>query len=159
MARFEVGAEDLLHSRFAVSPAFELDGLLRLMSRGGGRLLSAWSARLLPAFDELRRQTDLDAVLALQADHQGAGFVAVPPVGMLQTWEDDLAAIRSTTLERARAEIAECLAARPTLAVDARTQAVLDAPDVVARLAVALRPGMPFLLPSGLSCARSTSET
>ena len=135
MIRFEVGTEDLLHSRFAISPAFELDSLLRLLDRGR-RLPTASAARLHTAFQDLRRQTDLDVVLALQSDRIGADFLASPPAGLAQTWEDDLAAIRATPPERARAEIATCLAAQP--AVDPAARAVLDAPDVVERLAEAL---------------------
>ena len=135
MIRFEVGTEDLLHSRFAISPAFELDSLLRLLKRGG-RLPAASATRLRTAFESLRRETDLDAVLALQSDAIGADFVAAPPAGLAQTWDDDLAAIRATPIARARAEIATCLAAAPP--AGPRARAVLDSPDVVARLAEAL---------------------
>ncbi|MEY9930850.1 DNA-binding transcriptional ArsR family regulator [Catenulispora sp. GP43] len=135
MIRFEVGTEDLLHSRFAISPAFELDSLLRRLDRGG-RLPVASAARLRPAFEGLRRHTELDAVLALQAGWMGADFLAPPPAGLAQTWEDDLATIRATPLAQARAEIAGCLAARPIS--DPRALALLDAPDAVPRLAEAL---------------------
>lgn len=135
MIRYEVGTEDLLHSRFAISPAFELDSLLRRLDRGG-RLPVASAARLRPAFESLRRRTELDAVLALQAGWIGADFVAPPPAGLAQTWEDDLATIRATPPAQARAEIVTCLAARPT--ADPRVLALLDAPDAVSRLAEAL---------------------
>jgi DNA-binding transcriptional ArsR family regulator len=135
--RFEVGTEDLLHSRFAISPAFELDSLLRLLKRGG-RLPTASASRVRTAFETLRRDTELDAVLALQADKIGPDFTASPPAGLAQTWEDDLAAIRATPLPRARAEIAACLAAGPPAGPSARARAVLEAPDVVPRLAEAL---------------------
>jgi len=138
--RFEVGTEDLLHSRFAISPAFELDSLLRLLA-GGGRLPTSSASRLRSAFESLRRETDLDMVLALQSDRIGADFVAPPPAGLTQTWDDDLAVIRATPLPQARAEIAYCLAAQPataTAATDPRMRTRLDAPDAVARLAEAL---------------------
>ncbi|WP_194917803.1 DUF5937 family protein [Catenulispora rubra] len=139
MIRFEVGTEDLLHSRFAISPAFELDSLLRLLA-GGRRLPASSASWLRSAFESLRRETDLDMVLALQSERIGADFVAPPPAGLAQTWEDDLAVIRATPLALARAEIAYCLAAQPATApvVDPRMRALLDAPDVVARLAEAL---------------------
>lgn len=135
MIRFEVGTEDLLHSRFAISPAFELDSLLRLL-QWGGRLPTKSASRLREDFETLRRETDLDAVLALQSDKIGADFVVVPSAGLAQTWDDDLAAIRATPLAQARADIAHCLAAAPQ--PSARARAVLDAPDVVERLAGAL---------------------
>jgi len=144
--RFEVGTEDLLHSRFAIAPAFELGSLLRLLA-GGGRLPTSSASRLRSDFESLLRETDLDLVLALQSDRVGADFVAPPPVGLAQSWEDDLAVIRATPLPQARAEIAYCLAAQPAAstsatatdaAADTPMRARLDAPDVVARLAEAL---------------------
>jgi hypothetical protein len=140
MLRFEVSAEELLRSRFALSPAFELASLLRALEGGGRRALpAAWTARLRPVFARLRRETELDAVLALQGPRYGADFVAVPPRGLAQTWADDLAAIRSTPLAQARAEIARARArsGRPPLR-DPRVREVLDAPDVVERVALAL---------------------
>ena len=137
MIRYEVGTEDLLHSRFAISPAFELDSLLRLLKRGG-RLPTESASRLRTDFENLRRETDLDAVLALQADNLGPDFTASPSAGLAQTWEDDLAAIRATPPDRARAEIAACLAAGPPGGPHSAARAVLDAPDVVPRLAAVL---------------------
>ncbi|MDJ0341213.1 DUF5937 family protein [Streptomyces sp. H10-C2] len=137
MRRFEFGTDDLLRSRFALSPAFELCNLLRLLEgRTRQRLPAAWSARLKPVFRQLRRDTDLDAALALHNRTFGADFVALPPSGLAQTWEDDLAATRATTLPEARREIALCLAARP--ASDPRVLAVLRGADVVARIADAM---------------------
>ena len=137
MLRFEVTTEDLLRSRFALSPAFELCSLLQLLEgRRGRRLHSAWAARLMPAFERLRRETDLDAALALHTEQFGADFVAMPPAGLAQTWQDDLAVIRTTPLAEARRQIAECVAARPVS--DPGTLRVLDGDDVVERIAVAL---------------------
>lgn len=137
MIRYEVGTEDLLHSRFAISPAFELDSLLRLLKRGG-RLPTASASRLRTDFETLRRETELDAALALMAEKLGPDFTVSPPAGLAQTWDDDLAAIRATPLDRARAEIAACLAAGPPRGPHAAARAVLEAPDVVPRLAAAL---------------------
>jgi DNA-binding transcriptional ArsR family regulator len=135
--RFETGADDLSRTRFALSPLFELGGLLRaLAGRSPQRLPPGWSARLAPAFRRLRRDTDLDAVLALKVDRYGADFVAPPPAGLAQTWDDDLATVRATPLDLARREIATCLAARPEH--DPRVRGILRADDVVARIAAAL---------------------
>ncbi|BBA95996.1 putative transcriptional regulator [Actinacidiphila reveromycinica] len=136
MLRLEVATEDLLLSRFALSPAFELNTVLRALHLGDGRLPEAWAARLRPGFERLRARTELDAVLALQVPRAGADFVAVPPRGPAQSWADDLAAIRATAPEQARAEIARLTARRPVR--DPRVRAVLDAPDVVERVAAAL---------------------
>lgn len=136
MLRIEVATEDLLRSRFALSPAFELATVLRALRRGGGPLPRTWVARLWPGFERLRAETELDAALALHTPTSGADFVAVPPRGPAQSWADDLAAIRATPAAQAHTEIARLTAEQPVR--DARVRAVLDAPDVVERIAAAL---------------------
>lgn len=127
MFRFEAGPDDLLHSTFALSPSFELENLLRILSR---RQVPGWAQRFVPAFTRLRRETSLHALLALGSRFRGPNFIAPPPErGMLQSIEDDLAAIRLVPLELARADIASCLAvaAKPS----AEDLAVLHSPSVV----------------------------
>ncbi|GAA1226604.1 DUF5937 family protein [Kitasatospora nipponensis] len=137
MLRFEVGTDDLLHSRFALSPAFELCTLLRMLEGTTDRPLPAgWATRLQPVFRRLCRESDLTAVLALQNARFGANFIALPPTGPDQSWADDLAAIRRTPLATARADIARCLPARPR--TGPRARAVLAGEDVVERVAEAL---------------------
>jgi DNA-binding transcriptional ArsR family regulator len=136
--RFEVGADDLLRSRFAISPLFELDTLLRkLAGLSPYRLPAAWSARLTPVYRRLRATTDLDAVLALYSRTWGPGFVAPPPRSLAQSIGDDLAAVRATALPDARREITQCLSLRP--ARDERILAVLRGDDVVERTARTLQ--------------------
>jgi DNA-binding transcriptional ArsR family regulator len=135
--RFEVGADDLLRSRFAISPLVELDHLLRKLSGVSPyRLPAAWSARLAPVYRRLRATTDLDVVLALYSRTRGPGFTAPPPRSLAQSIEDDLAAVRATALPDARREIAQCLNLRP--AGDERILAILRSDDVVERAARAL---------------------
>jgi DNA-binding transcriptional ArsR family regulator len=134
--RFEASVEDLLRSRFALSPAMELCILLRSLSGGNRPLPRAWAARLRPAFERLRREGDLDAALALFGPTGGADFIAPPPSGLSQTWAQDLAVIRATPLEAARREIAAIAA--PAAARDPRVRQILDAPDAVARIAAAM---------------------
>ncbi|MFG2739558.1 winged helix-turn-helix domain-containing protein [Streptomyces chartreusis] len=134
MLRFEVSVEDLLRSRFALSPALDLCLLLRSLAGQGRPLPRAWATRLAPAFERLRRETELDAVLALQTPQRGPNFVAPPPRGLTQTWADDLAVIRATPLEAARDEIA---ATGPSTR-DPRVRAVLDSTDAVSRIAEAM---------------------
>ncbi len=134
MLRFLATADDLAASRFAISPLFELGGLLRkLAGLDRARLPPGWLDRLRPAFLRLRAETELDAVIALFSRHHGPGFTTPPPHGLAQTIDDDLATVRATPLRQARAEIAESLANRPC--DDPRALAVLRAPDVVPRLA------------------------
>ncbi|BBC97679.1 ArsR/SmtB family transcription factor [Streptomyces griseofuscus] len=136
MLRFEVSVEDLLRSRFALSPAMELSALLRSLAGRNRPLPRAWADRLRPAFERLRRETELDAFLALHTERSGADFVAPPPRGLGQTWADDLAAIRATPAAAARRELVAA-AARP-LGRDPRVRAVLDSADAVPRIAEAM---------------------
>ncbi|MFF0388839.1 ArsR/SmtB family transcription factor [Kitasatospora sp. NPDC004615] len=141
MLRFTATTEDLLHSRFALSPAFELCGLLRRLSGRDAALPADWAARLAPGFARLRGETHLDAVLALQVSRAGANFVAPPPRGLAQSWADDLAAIRSTPVAVARAEIDAVLRGRAggDLGVrDPRVRELLESDGVVETVADAL---------------------
>jgi DNA-binding transcriptional ArsR family regulator len=138
MLRFTAGPDDLLHSKFALSPIFELGNLVRLLA-GFGRKEAppVWLARLRPAFDRLRQETALDALLALESPWQGPDFSVPPPTrGMMQSIDDDLIAMRAVPLPVARRDIALCLKgrARPSAAI----MSILDAPDVTAQIAGAL---------------------
>ncbi|MEV5204587.1 ArsR family transcriptional regulator, partial [Streptomyces sp. NPDC053720] len=136
MLHLEVSIEDLLRSRFALSPAMDLCLLLRSLAGKNRPLPRAWATRLLPAFERLRRETELDVVLALHTPQSGPNFVAPPPRGLNQTWADDLAMIRATPLEAARHEFATT-AIGPS-ARDPRVRAVLDSADAVPRIAEAM---------------------
>ncbi|MFJ2590517.1 ArsR/SmtB family transcription factor [Streptomyces sp. NPDC087538] len=136
MLRFEVTVEDLLRSRFALSPAMELCTLLRSLAGQDRPLPRAWATRLLPAFERLRRETELNAALALHTPRSGADFIAPPPRGLNQTWAEDLSTIRATPLETARHEFATT-ATGPS-ARDPRVRAVLDSTDAVPRIAEAM---------------------
>lgn len=136
MLRFEVSVDDLLRSRFALSPAMDLCLLLRSLAGQNRPLPCAWAARLLPTFERLRRETDLNAALALHTPQSGPNFVAPPPRGLNQTWADDLAMIRATPLGAARREFATT-ATGPS-ARDPLVRAVLDSTDAVPRIAEAM---------------------
>ncbi|MEW1722867.1 winged helix-turn-helix domain-containing protein [Streptomyces sp. NPDC093109] len=136
MLRFEVSVDDLLRSRFALSPAMDLCFLLRSLAGQDRPLPRAWATRLLPAFERLRRESELNAVLALHTPQGGPNFVAPPPRGLNQTWVDDLSMIRATPLEAARHEIATN--ATGLSARDPRVRAVLDSTDAVSRIAEAM---------------------
>ena len=137
MLRFVLEADDLLRSRFAVSPLFELDTLLRKLSgQSPHRLPVVWSARLAPVYRRLRVTTDVDVVLALQSRTYGPGFIAPPPRSLAQSIEDDLATVRATALPDARREIAWSVGQRPVN--DERILAILRSEEVVERTARAL---------------------
>ncbi|MEW2359533.1 DUF5937 family protein [Spirillospora sp. NPDC029432] len=158
MIRFEVETEDLLHSRFALSPLFELDALLRtLAGLPGRRLPEAWSRRLAPAFRRLLAETPLDAVLALQSLDYGPSFTSPPPDrGLAQTVEDDLERVRATPPELARREIAESLRYRGD--VPAAAAARLRDPGVVGMIAEALEAAWRELLAPGWPQLRAICE-
>ncbi len=130
--RFEVGAEDLLRTRFAVSPIFELHNLLRALEAPAPAFPSSWLARFRSGFDRLRDDPCLDAVRALKTARQGANFFAPPPRGMGQTIEQDLAAVRSWPLAAAREEIDYYLSRRR---VTVSTRTLLYDVSVLDRLA------------------------
>lgn len=136
MLRFVASRDDLLNSRFALSPIGELEHLLRKLSRRHSPLPPEWDARIRPPYERLRSETALNAVLALHTDRYGAAFVAPPPASMTQTLEDDVAAIQATSLAQARHEINECLSRQPT--TDERVLTVLRDPAVTTILAEAL---------------------
>ncbi|MEU9098527.1 winged helix-turn-helix domain-containing protein [Streptomyces sp. NPDC048361] len=136
MLRFEVSVDDLLRSRFALSPAMDLCFLLASLAGRDRPLPRATATRLLPAFERLRRESELDAALALHSSHGGPNFVAPPPRGLNQSWADDLAVIRATPLEAARREFATT-ALGPS-ARDPHVRAVLDSTDAVSRIAEAM---------------------
>ncbi len=155
MFRFEVGADDLLHSRFAISPLFELENLLRVLGAVSHHRLP-WAARLKPAYARLCRETELDALMALLSHRYGPNFVVPPPLGLAQSIEDDLAAVRATPLKIARAEIAEALVHKPS--TDPRVLRVLRARDVTARFAVVLEQAWHELIASDWPQLRAICE-
>jgi DNA-binding transcriptional ArsR family regulator len=139
MLRYEVTADDLLHTRFALSPLFELASLLHVLDKQTTRRLPpAWAARLEPVYLSLRADPAFRAATALHSFNRGPAFLSPPPAGGLtQTLDDDLAAVRGVPVPQVRKEIAECLAARPC--DDEQALAVLGRSDVVALLSAALR--------------------
>jgi DNA-binding transcriptional ArsR family regulator len=134
--RFVAGRDDLLNSRFALSPITELENLLRKLEYKRNQLPAEWAARVTPPFERLRAETALRAVMALQSFRYGPAFVVQPPASTNQTISDDLAAIRATPLAQARHEIAECLSRQPT--TDERVLAILRDPAVPEILADAM---------------------
>lgn len=136
MLRFPLEADDLLRSRFAVSPLFEFASLVRTLTAARSRQVP-WVDRLMPEFTRLRTEDDaFAAILALNSRHHGPAFTSPPPKGMAQSIDDDLAAVRATSIAQARREIRDCLALRPT--DEKRVLAVLRSPAVVDRIADAL---------------------
>lgn len=133
--RLAVGSDDLARTRFAVSPLWELVHAMRALAGRGARRGPAqpWVERARGRYAELRRETDVEAVLALQPPGYGADFVVPPPRGVATTVDDLLDDVRATPLDQARSEIDRALRLGPE--PPARLRAVLGRDDVTGYLA------------------------
>ena len=154
--RIEVSARDLARLRFAVSPLIEVDSVVRTLYRRSSYGPAPGVERLRSEFQRLRREADLDLLLALQADHYGPGFIAPPPAGMDQTIEGDLARVRATPLAVARTEIAKTLALKPV--ADPRLERVLRSRNAVAAVADVLEQAWSALVAPGWPATRALLE-
>ncbi len=130
-----VAPADLAACRFAISPLFEVEGALWLLSGGAeaGALLP-WVRRMRPRFAELRRaEPAVGALLSLHRAEENADFLHPPPQGPRREFAEELAVVRATPLARARAELERNLHGHRTPPGYARR--LLAGDDVVDRLA------------------------
>jgi DNA-binding transcriptional ArsR family regulator len=137
--RIRVASEDLVHSRFAISPLFELVNALRVLAefpRRSTPTLQPWLERTAGRYQSLRGQVDVDAVLALQPPGYGADFLSPPPSGIATTIEDLLDVVRSTPLPQAHAEVRTALEQQTS--VEPRIRAVLTGDRVTEHVAEVL---------------------
>ncbi len=115
MISYRFGRDDLLRTRFAVSPLFELAASLRALRDPGGH-----SVHLPWAREAQARLAGLDYSL-LDALHPSGpyapDFVAPPPQTPLPVFEEELARVRATPPERARLEVGWTFAGREVPAV------------------------------------------
>ena len=124
--RMRFAAEDLLRSRFAISPLREAQGAVRTLSRPdrhGYHLPWLRQARTIAAGLDL-------APLRLLVPETGYGpdFLHPVPEVPLAALEDELAAIRATDPEEARRQIAAALARTPGADRTRRGRAMLADP-------------------------------
>lgn len=146
--RLTAGNDDLITSRFSISPLWELVRAVQLLTEPTDpALLRPWLAR----YRSRARALDLDVVLALQAPRWGADFVTMVPTGPSATIEEQLAELRLTPAARVRRDAEEAFRRRG--GAPSRIRDILlgeDAADHVAdQLAVAwqelLAPEWPVL--------------
>ena len=156
MLRLLVEPQDLARSRFAVSPLVEVGNVLRVLHSRAARGPTAGMERLRPTYERLRREADLDLVLALHTEHYGPTFVAPPPAGMNQTIEADLAAVRATPASVARAEIDLALRLQPP--TERRVERVLRSPGAVAAVAAVLEQAWTVLVAPDWPAIRALLE-
>ncbi|MGX1506883.1 UNVERIFIED_CONTAM: DNA-binding transcriptional ArsR family regulator [Streptomyces graminofaciens] len=139
MLAIEVGPVDVARTRYAISPLGEAMQALRVAAgvQAAGPL-RPWAERITPRYQQLRRQ--VPAVGALTALFRrgayNADFIHPPPSSSGGDFAAELAAVRATPLRRARLELARNLEGLRT--PPRYVQRILDAPDVVTRLADAI---------------------
>ncbi|WP_149261162.1 ArsR family transcriptional regulator [Actinomadura sp. K4S16] len=158
MYRIVVGPGDLAASRFGIAPLIEVHSALGVVA---GRMpvgpLGPWVERVRPAYREVAGDPALRALAFLRRPHgYMADFVVPPPARPNLTVADQLVTVRSTPLDQARREIARNLEGLPE--PEAAVREVLDAPDVVERLAAGLERAWRALLEPDWAVLRSILE-
>ncbi|WP_306204193.1 DUF5937 family protein [Actinoplanes sp. RD1] len=135
----QVSPADVAGCRYAISPLFEVEGALFLLTGSlPAGALHDWVVRTRPRLAELRRaEPAVGALISLQRRAENADFLHPPPLGPRREFAEELAALRATPLARARAELARNLRGHRTPPEYARR--ILAADDVVDRLADALQ--------------------
>jgi DNA-binding transcriptional ArsR family regulator len=135
----EVSPADLAGCRYAISPLIETMAALRLATgHDPAGVLRPWVRRMRPRMATLRRdEPAVGALTSLFRRDDNADFIHPPPAGPHRSFADELAAVRATPLDQARAELARNLAGHRTPPDYARR--MLAGADVVDRLADGIR--------------------
>ncbi len=146
--RIEVRNDDLITTRFALSPLWELTQALRVLAGEPGRrdelVLRPWLARARDRYRALARETDLELILRAAPARLGRGLPVSRPGGPVPTIGDLLAQVRATPPEQAHREIAQALRRQPP--VDPRLEPILAGDQVAARVADVLAEAWQALL-------------
>jgi DNA-binding transcriptional ArsR family regulator len=130
--RIEVSPQDVMASRFAISPLIEtMHALWMLSGNQEAGVHRPWAERMRRPYERLLREKPGMAALVVlfRRGHYNADFIAPPPSGVNVAFEDELEVMRATPLAQARDEIARTLRGRPEPRPHHR--AVLDREDVV----------------------------
>ncbi|GID91082.1 ArsR/SmtB family transcription factor [Amorphoplanes digitatis] len=135
----QVSPADVAACRYAISPLFEAEGAVRtLTGHSQAGVLGPWIRRMRPRLAGLRRaEPAVGALISLFRTEDNADFLHPPPTGPRRSFADELAGVRATPLDRARAELE--LNLRGHRAPPAYARRILDGDDVVDRLADALQ--------------------
>jgi DNA-binding transcriptional ArsR family regulator len=139
MLRIEVSPQDLMASRFAISPLIETVHALWVLSgnREAG-VLRDWAERSREPYARLAETVPgLRALVAVfRHKEYTPDFIAPPPAGVGVTFESEIEVVRSTPAERAQQEITRTLCGRRW--PPEPTMRILRSPDVVPIFADAL---------------------
>jgi DNA-binding transcriptional ArsR family regulator len=133
MLALELTLEDLLQSRFAISPVGELVGAARAIAGSSSAAQNGWARKRRRTLDELAGEHDLRALFALLPPCAYTPDFLMPlPRSPVADIEVELAEIRTTPLSRARPEIERCLKGRSRVEPEVERQ--LRSTEAVARL-------------------------
>ncbi|MEW9528198.1 ArsR/SmtB family transcription factor [Microbispora sp. NPDC049125] len=134
MIRIEVTSQDVMASRFAISPLVEtLHALWVLAGKAEAGYWRSWADRMREPYGELK-EPGLRALVALmRRGGYNADWVAPPPTGVNSRFEEEIAAVRTTPLAQAREEISRNLHGLPPPPPD--VMATLDDPRLVGMVA------------------------
>ncbi|GAA3676510.1 DUF5937 family protein [Nonomuraea antimicrobica] len=137
LVTIEVVPQDLMASRFAISPLIEtMHAQWVLAGRYRAGPHGPWAARWRETYKALAAGHPVLRAAAAISGNRGTmnvDFIAPPPTAVDVPFEAELAALRATPLEQAHAEIQRALAGRPPVAGWVRR--LLLGPEVVARFA------------------------
>ncbi|MFG2085064.1 MULTISPECIES: ArsR/SmtB family transcription factor [unclassified Spirillospora] len=158
MYRIEVGPEDIAACRFGIAPLLETMNALGLAA---GRVppepLRPWVERARPRYLTIAGDPAVRALVFLRRRFgYMADFVGPPPARPNLTVAEQLATMRATPLDQARREVARNLRGLPEPAAVVRN--VLDATDMVERLATGLETAWRALLEPDWPVVRSIPE-
>lgn len=143
--RIDVGNQDLIRSRFALSPLWELTHALRLLARPPDQsVLRPWLIRACDRYRALAREADVGVILALLPPGWGADFLAPVPAAVSTTIGDLLEQVRSTPVEQAHREVRAALQRQPR--VDPRIERILTGDQVAGYIADVLTAAWQALL-------------
>ncbi|MEV4076541.1 ArsR/SmtB family transcription factor [Nonomuraea fuscirosea] len=139
MVTIEVVPQDVMASRFAISPLIEtMHAQWVLAGRYPAGANGPWAARWRETYQKLVGEHPVLRASAVISGNKGdanVDFIAPPPTAVDVPFEAELAAMRATPLETAHGEIRRALAARPP--VPDWIRELLLGPDVVRRFAAA----------------------
>jgi DNA-binding transcriptional ArsR family regulator len=121
--RIEVAQQDVVTSRFAISPLWELTQALRTLAgppSRGDAALRPWLVRVRDRYQRLARDADLAVLHALQPPNWGTDFLSPVPASVSTTIEDLLAQVRATPVNQVQHEVGEALRRQPDISTRVR---------------------------------------
>ncbi|MCG5214541.1 winged helix-turn-helix domain-containing protein [Streptosporangium sp. KLBMP 9127] len=133
MIRLAVSSQDMVSSRFTISPLIEtMHALWTISGRHEAGIHRQWVERRQETYKVLERaHPGLRAIAAISGNrgNSNVDFIAPPPSGVKVSFDDELAVVRATPVEQAHAEVARVLAMLPR--ADPEIRELLLGPDVV----------------------------